>query len=88
MNEDFGKTKCVENESILHLRAQDDTSWHPRQLYVRLEGSNIIDVVDEGYDGPPAWARGNGIWPVEIVITPAEYRRWKPLAAKRSEVES
>ena len=77
------------SESILHLRATDNTYGNPRRLYVRLEGSNIIDVVDEGYDGPPTWARGrDGNWPIEIVITPEEYRRWKPLQAKRSEVES
>lgn len=59
--------------TTLHLCTTNDTNGNPRRIFVELypEG-DIARWTDEGYEGPPSWAR----YPVRIDVAPAEYRRW------------
>lgn len=43
---------------VLHLAAQNSANGNPRRVYVIYdEDGNIIETIDEGYQGSGAWYR-------------------------------
>lgn len=65
---------------FLHLDAGHDVNGNPRRLYVVLDQqANVVEVIDEGYEGrgalrkyAPKTTRGLPI--VEFETTPRQYR--------------
>jgi hypothetical protein len=69
---------------IIKLDAGHDGSGNPRRCFVLFdEDSEVIDVIDEGYEGASAITRDYKITDTKvmsriysIVVTFSEYRKW------------
>jgi len=71
---------------ILHLNAGRSGSGNPRRCFVVMAKlGEIIDVIDEGYEGSAAVRKKYPHTPVtdEIDTTPANYRRLLRLGEER-----
>ncbi len=67
---------------VLHLNAGHNVNGNPRRLYVVIGRDGSVErVINEGYAGIGAlWSayprlKDKPVYPVELEITPREYRR-------------
>lgn len=70
----------------IHLDAGHTTNGNPRRVYVVLdEKAQIVDVIDEGYEGSARVTRVHGKIPIseEIETTPGQYRDMKKFYPSR-----
>lgn len=60
----------------LHLDVGHDRNGNPRRIFVVLDGeANVLDTIDEGYEGNAALTKRWGKIPtVDLDTTPAQYR--------------
>lgn len=66
----------------LHMRTTNDTNGNPRRLFVEIDKGDVVNVVDEGYEGEaPARRAGmpKGYYPPTFDITPKEYHALRQL---------
>lgn len=67
-----------------HLRADNDTNGNPRRCYVVYGGNgDILDVIDEGYEGRPGWLRDVPQL-ASVDVSPTEYRQFLKFAAVKT----
>jgi hypothetical protein len=63
---------------IIHLKAKNDANGNPRRIYAiyNTETGQLIDAIDEGYNGSSAWRKKypNGLDGGEIDTTPSEIK--------------
>lgn len=61
-----------------HLRAPNSPSGNPQRLYITFDAECcILDVIDEGYRGLPAFLRYPMRQLPTIEISRADYHDWK-----------
>lgn len=59
-----------------HVRANNDVNGNPRRAFiVYAADGTVLDVIDEGYAGPPAWLRELHQLPT-FSVTVTEYKNW------------
>lgn len=80
----------------VHICAPNDVNGNPQRLYAVLQGEDVLNVVEEGYEGEACLrtlrARLESthyvtVAPHRINVDVAEYRRWLGIGDKLELVE-
>src|SRR5689334_5837370 len=80
-------------KQALHLCTTNDRNGNPRRLFAIVDGYQVYDVLEEGYEGeaplqrnyPDQWRAGA----VRIEVSVTEYKRWRtmPTVVSREKAE-
>jgi hypothetical protein len=65
-----------------HWCAPNDNNGNPRRCFVIWSDDGILlDVIDEGYSGPPRWVR-DLVQLGDVIVRPSDYKAMLKHAAK------